>query len=304
MAHTDIHAATEARVRKTRDTSKLDPKTKDAVKKIDDNNTTDQSVYPHNKQKTTAIGHKWELNETEGNEYINLRHGLTGSYIKLLANGDVQIHSPIRDVNVMGAKNVNVKAGSKVDKKQKDLSDRLSVHVVGNCHLEVEGDMHQHVKGDKYETVNGTYTLNVKNRFAVNANDLGLKCLGTYQVEANKIATNGQNVDTTVTGGAITFNYAGGFVLNTLTPGSTISFNGAGNFEVNIASDCIFNIGGKEIHNIAGVSATGGVSPVTPAFAVTTALGGISMVATLGVGNYFAGGPYLDVDCLTGVYLN
>lgn len=302
MSHTDIHAKTESRVR--RDTSKLDPKTKEAVKKIDDNNTNDNRVYPNNKQKVTAIGHKWEMNETEGNEYINLRHGLTGAYIKMFANGDVQVHSPVRDVNVIAARHVNVKAGSKVDTKQKDLSDRLSINVVGNAHLVVEGDMHTHVKGDKFDTIDGTYTVNVKNKYVMNANDAGMKCLGTYQVEANKMATSGQNIETTVSGGAITFNYAGGFTLNTLTPGSTISFNGAGNFEVNIASDCMFNVGGKEIHNIAGISATGGVSPVTPAFMVTTALGAISLNATVGVGNFFAGGPYLDVDCLTGVYLN
>jgi len=286
------------------DTSKLDPKTKAATKKIKDNNTQGKSTYPHNKQKTTTIGHKWEMNETEGNEYINLRHGLTGAYIKMFANGDVQVHSPVRDVNVIAARHVNVKAGSKVDAKQKDLSDRLCINVVGNAHLLVEGDMHQHVKGDKFETVDGTYTLNVKNRYIINANDLGVKCLGTYQVEANKCTNSGQNVETNVMGGAVTFNYAGGFVINTLTPGSTISFNGAGNFEVNVAADIMFNAGGKEIHNIAGVSPTGGVSPVTPAFAVTTALGGISLNALVGVGNFFAGGPYLDVDCLTGVYLN
>jgi len=289
---------------KIRDTSKLDPKTKDAVDTLDESDKNGQSTYPHNKQKVTSIGHKWEMNETEGNEYINLRHGLTGAYIKMFANGDVQVHSPVRDVNVIAARHVNVKAGSKVDVNQKDLSDRLCINVVGNAHLLVEGDMHQHVKGDKFETVDGTYTLNVKNKYIINANDAGMKCLGTYQVEANKTETSGQNIVTTVLGGAVTFNYSGGFILNTLTPGSTISFNGAGNFEVNIAQDCMFNIGGKEIHNIAGISPAGGVSPVTPAFAVTTALGAISMVATLGTGTYFAGGPYLDVDCLTGVYLN
>ena len=287
-----------------RDTSNYDSKTKSAVKKIDDNNNTDSRVYPDNKQKVTAIGHKWEMNETDGNEYINLRHGTTGAYIKMFANGDVQVHSPVRDVNVIAARHINIKAGSKVDAKQKDLSDRLCINVVGNAHLLVEGDMHQHVKGDKFETVDGTYTLNVKNKYIINANDAGFKCLGTYQVEANKMATSGQNVETTVAGGAITFNYAGGFIVNTLTPGSTISFNGAGNFEVNVLADVIFNVGGVERHTIAGVSPSGALGPLTTAFAVTTALGGISMNALLGVGNIFAGGPYLDVDCLTGVYLN
>ena len=289
---------------KIRDTSQLDPKSKQAVDKIDENDKNGKSNYPHNKQKVTSIGHKWEMNETEGNEYVNLRHGLTGAYIKMFANGDVQVHSPVRDVNVIAARHVNVKAGSKVDAKQKDLSDRLCINVVGNAHLLVEGDMHQHVKGDKFETVDGTYTLNVKNKFVMNANDYGVKCLGTYQIEANKVATSGQNLETNVLGGAVVHNIAGGFTINTLTPGSTISFNGASNFEVNIAADCMFNIGGKEIHNIAGISPTGGVTPVTPAFMVNTALGAISLNALVGVGNFFAGGPYLDVDCLTGVYLN
>jgi len=287
-----------------RDVSQLDPKTQKTVFDIDENNPVGKSVYPHNKQKVTTIGHKWEMNETEGSEYINLRHGLTGAYIKMFASGDVQIHSPVRDVNVIAARHVNVKAGSKVDVKQKDLSDRLTINVVGNAHLLVEGDMHQHVKGDKYETVDGTYTLNVKNKFITNANEAGFKCLGTYQVEANKMATSGQNIETNVIGGAVTFNYSGSFTVNTLTPGSSISFNGAGNFEVNVLDDIMFNCRGKEIHVIGGMSVTGGLGPTSPAFAVTTALGGISLNALVGVGNFFAGGPYLDVDCLTGVYLN
>jgi hypothetical protein len=289
---------------KIRDTSKLDPKTKDAVNTLDESDKNGQSTYPHNKQKVTSIGHKWEMNETEGNEYINLRHGLTGAYIKMFANGDVQVHSPVRDVNVIAARHVNVKAGSKVDAKQKDLSDRLCINVVGNAHLLVEGDMHQHVKGDKFETVDGTYTLNVKNRYIINANDAGMKCLGTYQVEANRVKNNGQNIETTVTGGAVTFNYSGGFILNTLTPGSTISFNGFGNFEVDVKGDCIFNVGGKEFHKIFGVSPTGGIGPTIPSFSVETVVGAIEMKALLGTGTYYAGGPYLDVDCVTGVYLN
>ena len=47
---------------KIRDTSQLD-QIKKAVDKIDENDKNGKSAYPHNKQKVTSIGHKWEMNE-------------------------------------------------------------------------------------------------------------------------------------------------------------------------------------------------------------------------------------------------
>lgn len=288
----------------------LDDRTDKALEKIAKKS---KIKYPLNKAKTTSIGHKWEMNESPGEEYINLRHGITGAYIKMHASGDVDIQSPVRDVNIVAARHVNVKAGSNVDINKKDLSDRLSINVVGNAHLLVEGDMHHHVKGDRYDRVDGKYFLTVGDSTSINSNDLGINCLGNYQIEANKMSTSGQSIETNVIGGgAIAFNYSGSFSLNAITPGSTISFNSAGNiefvaaqdFQLKIGGSISNKVGGKVDFQIAGVPLTKPLTPLQPAFTVNTALGGISLNALVGKGNFFAGGPSLDVDCLTGVYLN
>ena len=65
-----------------RGTEGLDALTKketDRLKSLEQN----QSEYPYNKIFVSKIGHTVELNETEGNEYINVRHGLTGAFIKM-----------------------------------------------------------------------------------------------------------------------------------------------------------------------------------------------------------------------------
>ena len=65
-----------------KDVSKLDSETKKAVSQFKDPN---ESVYPYNKQKVTNVGHKWEMDDTAGNETINIRHGTTGSYFKMIS---------------------------------------------------------------------------------------------------------------------------------------------------------------------------------------------------------------------------
>ena len=61
----------------------------DSIKK---NQQEGQIKYPYNKSKTFACGHKWEFNETEENEYINLRHGTTGAYIKTVSYTHLRAH--------------------------------------------------------------------------------------------------------------------------------------------------------------------------------------------------------------------
>lgn len=46
-----------------------------------------KSKYPHNKTITTTSGHILELDDTPGNERINIQHK-SGSYFEVLANGD------------------------------------------------------------------------------------------------------------------------------------------------------------------------------------------------------------------------
>ena len=103
-----------------RDLSKLDSATQEAIGEFTDPN---KPTYPRDKKTVTSSGHVWELDDTLGKETINLRHGPTGSYFKMMPNGDIQIHSPTNNVNIIAAKNVEIKTiGEKV---YIDLDDKL-----------------------------------------------------------------------------------------------------------------------------------------------------------------------------------
>lgn len=282
-----------------KDVSKLDSETKKAVSQFKDPN---ESVYPYNKQKVTNVGHKWEMDDTAGNETINIRHGTTGAYFKMMPNGDIQIHSPSNNINVIAAKNIEIKTGTVVDTQQKDRSNRMDINVVGNAHFLVEGDTHFHTKGDRYDKVDGTYYITVGNRLNVVSPDAGILCNGTLQLDVNEMKTDGQKISTNVgVGGEVRFDLFGAFTVNQIIPAAgTISFNTLGNFEVNVGQNVNYIVGDSVDFQISGI----GFGPLKPSFTVNCLLGGISMNALLGASNYFAGGPYLDVDCLTGVYLN
>lgn len=299
----------------------LDQPTKDKLDFLANNNDSEKVTYPYSKIKHSKIGHRLEFNETEGNEFVMVKHGLTGSYIKMFASGDIQIHSPARDINVVAARHVNVKAGTKVDKEAKDASDRMVVHVVGNAHMEVEGDMHCHVKGNRYDTVDGEYILNVKDKFIQTISEGGIKVSGTYTLDANKFVTDGSNIQRNLkAGGTMRDSFAGTYIIEQTNPGGNltlksfgdIDIDAIGHIRVKTLSNLEHTVAGKVSYAIAGLRVlgtptgvpSGPLTPFEPSFDVTCAAGAIKNTAALGVATYFAGGPYLDVDCLTGVYLN
>lgn len=281
-----------------KDTSKLDKKTKEAVSKFKD---ATASIYPYRKGKITAAGHKITYDETPGNENIEIRHGKTGSEVFLAPNGDVYIRSTRGDVNVSAAKNLNVKVGSNLDVEQKDNSDKMVINVVGNAHLLVEGDTHFHTKGNRYDLVDGDYFLTVGNRATIIAPDLGIECEGNYVLEGNDINVNGSSITTSCgLGGEVTFNLLGSFAVNqTLPKAGTVSFNTAGNFEVICGQNVNFAVVEQMDINIAGV----GFGALTQTFSVNCALGGWAIRSALGTGTLFCTGA-MDLDCVTGIYLN
>lgn len=286
--------------------------------------------YPYNKTKTFACGHKWEFNETEDNEYVNFRHGTTGAYIKMFANGDIQLHTPVRDVNIIAARHINIKNGSTMDIEDPSKNDRFVLNVTGNVHMDIEGDMHTNVKGNRYTTINGEDNLTVKGASLYNYSELGENISGDHKCSAGKSVTTATNMQRDLKpGGVMRDSFAGTYIIEQTSPGGTMEirsagdmiFNSLGHIRCTTLSNLDFVVNGKVNYAITGLRVigsptavpTGPLAPTEPAFNVlvatgainhTTALGNISTVATLGTMNLFAGGPFLDVDCLTGVYLN
>ena len=308
----------------------LDFKTLAALDFLSENNNSEKVDYPYNKAIQTRIGHKIEYNETEGNEYINIRHGTTGAYIKMFASGDIQIHSPSRDINIVAARHINVKCGSKLDIENKDANHRLNINVIGNAHLDVEGDMHLNVKGDRYDRVSGQYFLNVGDKFITTMGEGQVKSTGLYNLDVNKFITTGSNISRNLKeGGIMRDSFAGTYIIEQTSPGGVLKLSSLEDMEIyalghirtKTLSNCTYDVGGKVDFTIAGLRVNGtptGVpkgplSPTEPSFNVTcaagaysatTVLGNVELTATVGTMSLFAGGPYLDVDCLTGVYLN
>lgn len=301
-----------------------------ATKSIIENDKSEKVEYPYNKAKTFLCGHKWEFNETEDNEYINFRHGTTGAYIKMFQNGDVQIHTPVRDVNVIAARHINVKCGHTLDNEDPSKNDRFVLNVTGNIHLDVEGDMHTVVKGNRYTTINGEDNLTVKGNAVHNYSDLGQNITGTHTVDSGKSVTTAMNIQRDLKkGGIMRDSFAGTYIIEQTNPGGVLELKSLGDIEMyalghircTTLSNLEYVVNGKVDYKISGLRVigsptgvpTGPLAPTEPSFAVTCAAGGInhtaalgniSTVAALGTMNLFAGGPYLDVDCLTGVYLN
>ena len=302
----------------------------EAAATIKANQETGKVQYPYNKAKTFACGHKWEFNETEENEYINLRHGTTGAYIKMFANGDIQVHTPVRDVNVIAARHINVKTGTTLDNEDPSKSDRFVLNVTGNVHLDIEGDMHTNVKGNRYTNISGEDNLTVKGAALYNYSELGENITGEHKCTAGKSVTSATNIQRDLkAGGIMRDSFAGTYIIEQTNPGGVLELKSLGDMVIEAAghircttlSNLDFVVNGKVSYAIAGLRVigsptavpTGPLAPTEPSFSVACAAGGISHVATLGnistiatVGtmNLFAGGPFLDVDCLTGVYIN
>lgn len=299
----------------------------DSIKK---NQQEGQVKYPYNKAKTFACGHKWEFNETEDNEYINLRHGTTGAYIKMFANGDIQVHTPVRDVNVIAARHINVKTGSRLDSQDPSKNHRFVLNVTGNVHLDVEGDMHTNIKGNRYTTINGEDNLTVKGPALYNYSELGENITGDHKCQASKSITSAANIQRDLKkGGIMRDSFDGTYIIEQTSPGGVLELKSSGDMVLNAnghircttLSNLDFSVNGRVKYDITGLRVigsptgvpTGPLTPTEAAFSVTcgsgainhtATLGNISTVATVGTMNLFAGGAFLDVDCLTGVYLN
>lgn len=306
----------------------LDDLTNKVLKDINKFKESKDVRYPHVKCLSSTIGHKIELNETEGNESITIRHGTTGAFVKMFANGDVELYSP-RDINVAAARHINIKNGTKVNKKKSDDNDRMAITVTGNAHLLVENDMHVHVKGNKYERIDGEYILNVGDKFITTMGEGFVRSAGLYSIDVSKFSTNGSTIERNLReGGTMRDSFAGTYIIEQTSPGGVLRLASQGDIEMfafgsmrtEIVGDAEYTIGGKVNYNIAGLrtivptGANGG--PLTPteaafniniahgAYSCTTVVGNVDITATIGIMELFAGGPYLDVNCLTGVYLN
>ncbi len=274
----------------------IDPKTQEVLNFLAENNDGGERRYPYNKVTQYSSGHKVEFYEEKGEEFINIRHGTTGSYIKMYPTGDIQIHSPARDVNIVAARHIHVKTGENVDTEQKDASDRFVLHVVGNAHIDVEGDMHTHVRGNRHDKVDGLYTLDVGDKYIINMAEGGVNARGNYQVDVNKYVLNGAYLYRNLKkGGVMKDSFDGTYIIEQTSKGGVLQLSSEGDMQIDVKghlrttvkSNSINDITGKVEWNVGGdrvigsptAQSTGSLGAGTNSFSISTASGKINISA-------------------------
>lgn len=114
-------------------------------------NTGDKvtSEYPKNQVSQTEKGHVWEVDDTDGNERILIKHS-EGSGIELRPDGSVVVSSKTNKVEVCGGANSVIVEGD----AQLVYKGNLSIKVVGEFNVDCL-DYNVTVNGNKVETVIG-----------------------------------------------------------------------------------------------------------------------------------------------------
>mgnify|MGYP001038394466 FL=1 len=275
----------------------IDDKTQKALSFLAENNDGGEKKYPYNRVTQYSCGHKIEFYEEKGEEHIQIRHGTTGSYIKMYPTGDIQIHSPARDINIVAARHIHVKTGENVDAEQKDASDRFVLHVVGNAHVDVEGDMHTHVRGNRHDKVDGLYTLDVGDKYIVNAAEGGLNIRGTYTIDVNKYYLWGANIQRNLKkGGVIRDSFSGTYIIEQTSKGGVLQLKSEGDMQIDVnghmrttvKSNSInkitgkveFDVSGKRVLGAPTAQAFGSLGSGSNAFLIKTSAGKINISAS------------------------
>lgn len=116
-----------------------------------------QSEYLKNQVSKSEKGHVWEVDDTDGNERILIKH-LEGSGIELLPDGGVTISSKGRKLEVIGGTNEVIVEGD----AQLVYKGNLNIKVVGEFNIDCL-DYNVTVNGNKVETINGSEQRQIGN---------------------------------------------------------------------------------------------------------------------------------------------
>ena len=115
------------------------------------------SVYGKNQVSKTEKGHVWEVDDTDGNERILIKH-IEGSGIELTPDGSIIISTKKRKVEVIGGSNEVIVEGD----AQLVYKGNLNIKVVGEFNVDCL-DYNVKVNGNKVETIRGSEEKHVGN---------------------------------------------------------------------------------------------------------------------------------------------
>jgi len=195
-------------------------------------NTGDKvtSEYPKNQVSQTEKGHVWEVDDTDGNERILIKHS-EGAGIELKPDGSVVVSSKTNKVEVCGGDNSVIVEGD----AQLVYKGNLSIKVVGEFNVDCL-DYNVTVNGNKVETVIG-----------------------------NDKKTVGSSMETSVTGSIAT--YSTGSVTDIFLGGHQHNVKGDYNINVNgnvgFYSSGEMNVTSEDYVNIASDNVTASANNMT-----------------------------------------
>jgi len=198
--------------------------------------------YPENYVHETKSGHVLELDDTNGNERVNLYHR-SGTHIEMNSGGQMIIKSAGSTYAVIEA-NGFVKIGGDLSLT---IEGKSSILVSNDCDLQVDGNLTQRVFGDMSLEVSGRYDVNVGEAIRMRG--------ARVAIEANAdnldlISKNNMNLKS----GAST-NIKPGDNLN-VTSGATINMGAEGNMLVSTGGNLHLNDDGAKAGDAAEASPT------------------------------------------------
>lgn len=115
------------------------------------------SVYGKNQVSATEKGHVWEIDDTDGNERILIKHA-DGQGVELSPDGSVIISAKNKKVEIVGGDNTVLVEGE----AQLVYKGNLNIKVVGEFNVDCL-DYNVTVNGNKVETVKGSEQKTVGN---------------------------------------------------------------------------------------------------------------------------------------------
>ena len=207
-------------------------------------NSPYSASYPHNFVHETKSGHAFELDDTPGNERINLYHA-SGSFIEMDSKGTTVIKSGGNMVMVIEADGM-----IKID-------GNYHVTATGTINLLAQNDMNIQVDGNLKTTVSGNYELNVAGYMNTNVGEairtrglsMALESQNNFDIFSGVEMHLGGQIISAKSSGALFLNSADGNVE--IKAAVDTNIYGAGN--VNLKSATKANIQSGEI-NIKGTN--------------------------------------------------
>ena len=213
----------------------------------DPNESPDVKIkYPYNWVQATSAGHVFEMNNTDGGEYIRLLNA-NGNFLNIDEKNNNNLVS-YNDTYILSDHNLVIRVGKDVN------NDRMALHIVGDVNLYVEGDMHSEVEGDRFDRVNGNYQMQVGGVATIQSDEnLAIQAKNEMKLESNAYTNKTTFLENDLSeGGSVKENVKGNYEVKILKESSTFSINSDGDVRTRAAGCRYEKVDGNLLTQVGG----------------------------------------------------